>query len=151
MSQEHSPAKSFDKIEIVKQHYANVSAGRIEKDREIVSDVMIHVSPVAGTVKGVDAFLEFVTGFKKSFPDLRFELKNIAQSQDTVLVESVFSGTNTGPLPSPTGSIRPTGKTVQLPFVDVWKIVGERITENRIYYDQTAFQSQLGLTPASAQ
>jgi len=133
------------KIEIVQRHYANVSAGTIEHDREIVSKDIIHESLVAGTVKGLENFLSRIKGFKQSFPDLQFDLRTIAETGDIVMVEGLFTGTNTGPMSGPGGTVPATGKTVRLPFVDVWKISNGQISENRIYYDQVTFLGQLGL------
>ena len=135
------------KIEIVQSHYANVASGNIEHDREIISKDMIHESLVLGTVKGIDNFLDRVKGFKQSFPDLQFETRTVAESGEFVMVEGVFTGTNNGSMSGPGGTMPPTGKSVSLPFVDVWKIQNDKITENRIYYDQLSFLGQLGLNP----
>src|SRR5215467_12288877 len=103
------------KSEIVQRHYANVAAGQIERDREIIANDMVHESLVMGTVKGAENFLDRVKGFKLSFPDLQFETRTVAESGEFVMVEGVFKGTNTGPMSGPSGAMPPTGKTVSLP------------------------------------
>lgn len=132
---------------IVKQHYANVAGGHVEHDREILSDNVVHKSAVAGTITGIEPFLAFVAGFKQAFPDLHYEMHEFVEDSDMVAAEGVFLGTNTGPMAGPGGSMPPTGKAVELPFCDIWKVRDGRIVENRIYYDQIAFLGQLGLTP----
>lgn len=133
--------------ELVKQHYANVSGGHIERDRDVMSADIVHVSAVADTVTGIEAFLAFVAGFKQAFPDLRWEMRAFVEGSDTVVAEGVFLGTNTGPMVGPGGSVPATGRRVELPFCDIWKVRNGRIVENRIYYDQLAFLDQLGLNP----
>jgi steroid delta-isomerase-like uncharacterized protein len=132
-------------IELVKRHYTNVSEGQIERDRDVVSSDIVHVNAAVGTVTGIEAFLAFATGFKQAFPDLRWEMREFIEGSDTVVVEGVILGTNTGPMVGPWGFLPATGRRVVLPFCDIWKVRNGRIVENRIYYDQLTFLSQLGL------
>ena len=131
--------------QLIKQHYCNVSEGHIERDRDVMSDDIIHISATAGIITGIEAFLAFVTAFKQAFPDLHWEMREFIEGPETVVVEGVFIGTNTGTMVGPRGPIPPTGRRVELPFCDIWKVQNGRIVENRIYYDQITFLGQLGL------
>ena len=135
--------------ELIKRHYSNVSEGQIKRDREVMSADIVHISATAGTVTGIEAFLAFVTGFKQAFPDLRWEMREFIEGFDTVVAEGVFIGTNTGTMVGPRGPIPATGRRFELPFCDIWKVRNGRIVENRIYYDQVTFLSQLGFMPYS--
>jgi predicted ester cyclase len=66
--------------QLIKQHYRNVSQGHIERDHDLMSDDIIHISATAGTVTGIEAFLAFVTAFKQAFPDLHWEMREIPDS-----------------------------------------------------------------------
>jgi len=131
--------------QLIKQHYHNVSEGHIERDRDLMSNDIIHISATAGTVTGIEAFLAFVTAFKQAFPDLHWEMREFVEGPDTVVAEGVFIGTNSGMMVGPRGPIPATGRRVELPFCDIWKVRNGRIVENRIYYDQVTFLGQLGL------
>lgn len=131
--------------QLIKQHYRNISEGHIEHDRDLMSDDIIHISATAGTVTGIEAFLAFVTAFKQAFPDLHWEMREFIEGSDTVVAEGVFIGTNSGTMVGPRGPIPATGRRVELPFCDIWKVHNGRIVENRIYYDQVTFLGQLGL------
>lgn len=131
--------------QLIKQHYRNVLEGHIERDRDLMSDDIIHISATAGTVTGIEAFLAFVTAFKQAFPDLHWEMREFIEGSDTVVAEGVFIGTNSGTMVGPRGPIPATGRRVELPFCDIWKMRNGRIVENRIYYDQVTFLGQLGL------
>jgi steroid delta-isomerase-like uncharacterized protein len=133
--------------ELIKRHYSNVSEGQIKREREVMSADIVHISATAGIVTGIEAFLAFVTGFKQAFPDLRWEMREFIEGFDTVVAEGVFIGTNTGTMVGPRGPIPATGRRVELPFCDIWKVRNGRIVENRIYYDQVTFLSQLGFMP----
>lgn len=110
-----------------------------------MSDGIIHISATAGTVTGIEAFLAFVTAFKQAFPDLHWDTREFIEGSDAVVAEGVFIGTNTGTMVGPRGPIPATGRRVELPFCDIWKVCNRRIVESRIYYDQVTFLSQLGL------
>ena len=130
---------------LVRQHYTNVSEGQIDRDRDILSDDIVHINAAIGTVSGIEAFLAFARGFKKAFPDLHWDVREFIEGTNIVVIEGVFLGTNTGPMIGPTGTLPATGRRVELPFCDIWKVRNGRIVENRIYYDQVMFLSQLGL------
>lgn len=127
--------------ELVRKHYANVSGGNIERDREIMSKDVAHKSPAAGTIGGIAAYRGFIAGFKQAFPDMRLDIGALIEGPDTVVAEGVFTGTNTGSMMG----MPATGKRVELAFCDIWKVRDGRIVENRIYYDQMTFLGQLGL------
>jgi predicted ester cyclase len=112
-----------------------------------MSSDIVHVSAAAGTVTGIEALLAFVAGFKQAFPDLRWEMREFIEGSDTVVAKGLFSGTNTGPMIGPSGSMPATYRRIVLPFCDIWKVRRGRIVENRIYYDQVTFLGQLGLMP----
>jgi hypothetical protein len=51
-----------------------------------------------------------------------------------------------GPLPSPDGNeIPPTGNRVEIPYVAIYTARGDQIVSWRLYWDQMAVMSQLGL------
>lgn len=133
-------------IDLVKQHYANMSSGDLDRDRELMSPDVVTVDP-SGTIRGVDAFIEHERGFATAFPDARAELVRGIESGELVMAEGVFSGTHSGPLASPQGEVPPTGRTLRLEFADVFVVRDGLIVEHHIYYDQVSFLAQLGLMP----
>ena len=64
-----------------------------------------------------------------------------------IVVEGRYTGTNTGPLATPAGEVPATGRSMVLPFADVFRITDGRIAEHRIYYDGLGLLAQLGLLP----
>jgi steroid delta-isomerase-like uncharacterized protein len=133
-------------LELVRRHYANMSRGDVEADRQIMSTDVVTVDP-SGTIKGLEGFLEHERVFARALPDARAELIRAVEAGDIVMAEGVFSGTHTGPLATPAGEVPPTGKTLHLEFADVFVMRDGLIVEHHIYYDQIAFLSQLGLLP----
>ena len=68
--------------------------------------------------------------------------------RDTLVEESLFEGTNTGPLPMPDGSEMPaTGKAVAVPYVGLHTARDELIASSHFYWDQLSFLQRLGVLP----
>jgi steroid delta-isomerase-like uncharacterized protein len=104
----------------------------------------------AGAFLGREALLEYWERFFEAFPDLvvRDEVK--AESGDTAINEWSVSGTNSGPMETPEGTIQATGKRVTIRGCDVLTVGDGLIRSHRAYYDQLAFMTQLGLVPEGA-
>jgi predicted ester cyclase len=67
-----------------------------------------------------------------------------------VVQEVEMTGTHTGPLESPTGTIAPTYKKVQGYGVQLLRVENGKIVEARLYFDQLDQMNQLGLIPQPA-
>ncbi len=132
-------------LELVEQHYRNVSLADINAEDEIFSPDVQTIDPGAGTLVGLDALKTYEQGFQRAFPDSKLVLKSAIQAGNKLAIEGVYIGTHTGPLRSPRGEIPPTNRPLSLEFSDLFEIDGNRITRHRIYYDQVQFMSQLGL------
>ena len=105
-------------------------------------------TPDEGTLRGPDQIVAWLGGFTTAFPDASYELTGGHESGDTAIDEGYLVGTNSGPLPMPTGESMPaTGKGVRLRSCDAATVESGRITSHRFYYDQMDFLGQLGLAP----
>lgn len=82
-----------------------------------------------------------------AFPDSAVEVRTIYPTDDGVVVEFLGRGTHKGALETPTGSIAPTNKKVELPFCQVMQIRGGRITTSNRYWDSATLLRQVGLAP----
>ena len=69
---------------------------------------------------------------------------------DTVLVEGVYTGTQTGDLVGPGGTIPATGRSFRLPYLDIFQARDGKFVSHRIYWDNLALLTQLGVVPAPA-
>lgn len=88
----------------------------------------------------------------RAFPDATCELTSLIGQGDCVIAEFTGRGTHTGLLKGPTGDLAPTGRKVEVPCVQVFKLRSGKITESRTYFDVATLLSQLGLrAPVTAQ
>jgi steroid delta-isomerase-like uncharacterized protein len=78
---------------------------------------------------------------RRAFPDQRNELLALHHADDAVLVEAVVRGTHKGPL----RSLPPTGREFELPILAIFVFEGEKLTCERVYFDQATVLRQLGI------
>ena len=117
---------------------------------EYNSPDLVTVVPGGGTIKGIDAFVEFGKAFARAFPDARLEVSAVTVEGNRAVVEGVFAGTHRGPMVSPQGEVPPTGRKLALPYCDIFEVEAGRIAAHRSYFDQMEIAQQLGLVPEAA-
>lgn len=132
---------------IVDKQYEAINAGDVDAAMATQADDVDGLVPGAGPLRGRDAFKEFVQPFLTAFPDAKLHADNVVETSDTVVVEGRFTGLNTGPLMTPAGEMPPTGKSIDLPFSDIFRVTGGTIVSHHTYFDQADFMQQLGLMP----
>ena len=115
---------------------------------ECYADGAVAVTPDQGEITGREAIADYLREFADPFPDLRYEYEAKHESGNVAIDEWYTTGTNTAPLPMPTGETIPaTEKQIRVRGCDVATVEGGLITSHRIYFDQMEFLGQLGLLP----
>ncbi|WP_326721453.1 MULTISPECIES: nuclear transport factor 2 family protein [unclassified Streptomyces] len=105
-------------------------------------------TPDAGEIHGRDNIVEYWRQMTESVTDARYESVYATEVGDTAIDEGYYNGTNTGPLPLPSGESLPaTGKGVRIRGCDIATVEDGRIVSYRLYFDQMDFLGQLGLLP----
>ena len=136
--------------QLVARHYAEINTNDFSDVAALFSADVVTQVPDAGVLTGIEPFVAYGQAFLRAFPDGRIHADRHLEAGDTVVVEGRFTGTNTGPLQTPAGELPPTGRTMILPFADVFRVVDGRISEHRVYYDTLGLMAQLGLLPEPA-
>jgi len=103
-------------------HQANDAWNRHDRGAYVAlyADDCEIVAPGGSTRKGHQGVLDFWAESAGPFPDNRATPRTVVADGTTVVEESVWEGTNTGPLTMPDGSeLPPTGAVVSVPYVGV--------------------------------
>lgn len=90
-----------------------------------------------------DAMKHHIEFFEAAFPNYELFADEMIAEGDKVCVVARFRGTHNGDLMG----IAPTGKTVTLPFIIVYKITDGKIAGHTMAIDQMDLMKQLGVTP----
>src|ERR1039457_1072018 len=85
-----------------------------------------------------------IAGLARAFPDLHRELLSIYVAENVVVVEIVIRGTHKGELALATGTLAPTGKTIDVLVCDVYHLKGGKIICFHCYNLPSAMLQQLG-------
>ena len=86
-----------------------------------------------------------VVTYGKAFPDMHRELYRFFTIGDVVVVELALQGTHKGPLPTPMGVLPATGKRMDAPCCDVFRVVDGKIQSFNCYPSGTVIFAQLGV------
>jgi steroid delta-isomerase-like uncharacterized protein len=99
------------------------------------------------TFHGPEGVRRFLQGWATAFPDSRVETTQVIADEQGAMMEFRGRGTQTGPLQSPAGDIPPTGRSVDVPFVEVLDLQQGKIAQARLYFDSVTLLQQLGVVP----
>ena len=80
-----------------------------------------------------------------AFSDMHRELYDIYVSGDVVVVQLALQGTHDGALHLPFGMLPPTGKRMDAPCCDVFKLADGKLQRFDCYPEGTVILSQLGV------
>jgi ketosteroid isomerase-like protein len=81
--------------------------------------------------------------YAKAFPDMHRELYRFFSAGDVVIVELALQGSHKGPLLTPMGTIPATGKRMDAPCCDVFRMVNGKIQSFNCYPSGTVIFAQL--------
>lgn len=141
-----SPSDELDaNKDLVREFTEAANAADWDGLAEIVAeDFTRHSAATAGpAVTSRDEFIELQKTFLISFPDQHVRLEQLVAEGDLVAAMATYTGTQSGPM----GDFPATGKTVQAPFLAMFRIESGRIAELWVEWDNVAMLSQLGLFP----
>lgn len=86
------------------------------------------------------------------FPDGKHTIENVIETDDAVVIEATWRGTNTGPSPMPNGEMMPpTGRTVSFRLGAINRVRDGRVCSTHVYMDQMEFLRGLGVIPDAPQ
>ncbi len=107
---------------------------------KMVDGVVVN-APGSAELKGKAAVKDWYASWAIACPDGVAGAKCVGATKDTAVMEGVYAGTNTGIF----GSFPPTGRTVSLPWTNVYRFdsTGKILTVNA-YFDLVTLLTQLG-------
>jgi steroid delta-isomerase-like uncharacterized protein len=111
----------------------------------MIEDTVDH-NPLPGQRPGRQGVLDTLSMYRTAFPDLALTIENQVAEGDLVAQAGLAQGTNTGPLMGGPA----TGRPAAFAWIDLYRIVDDRITEIWHLEDVAGMLQQLGAAPAPA-
>jgi steroid delta-isomerase-like uncharacterized protein len=113
-------------------------------DEIIVKD---HVNSGPGTIPGLpngpEGSKQFVTAYRKAFPDVRFKIDDQIAEGDKVVTRWTAEGTHKGEL----AGLPATGKSSTVTGITVNRLANGKIVESWGIFDEYGMMQQLGAIP----
>jgi ketosteroid isomerase-like protein len=134
--------------EVMNRITAALDAQDFEAAAECYATDAVAETPDQGQIRGREAIAEYFRQLTDAFPDVRYEPQHGHESANVAIDEGYVVGTNTAPLPLPSGETVPaTGKQIRVRSCDIISVEDGLATSHRFYFDQMEFLGQLGLLP----
>jgi steroid delta-isomerase-like uncharacterized protein len=99
-------------------------------------------------IQGAVEIIEAWQGWANAFPDSKATFVREFASGDTVVLELVWKGIHTGPLQTPTGTIPPSNKPIEIPACQIVQVEGGKVKSASHYFDMLTMLTQIGATAA---
>lgn len=112
--------------------HADALRGNLAQDWQSIGDY-------SGKYKTVDAFVGQLSGFAKLIPNLTWEIEEMFQAGDRVIVRGRATGTPNGPLFGVDGE----GKSFEIMSIDIHTLEGGKITRTHHVEDWAGALRQL--------
>ena len=147
----HAPVKA-DPVEANIKLYTQVwddimNKGKLDMFNEanFTKDVVIHADPT--DVVGIDSVKAYYAHFITGFSNIQFSIKDVFGQGDKLVKYWNFKGTHTGDF----FGIPATGNSVDLDGTTIVRMQDGKIAEERDFYDNLVFMTQLGLIPPAGE
>lgn len=99
--------------------------------------------------QSADEYLHLLQGWKQAFPDAEGTLRNVVSGGNTVVHEITWTGTHTGPMLTPGGTLPASGKSIKVQASSWYTFQGDTIKEIHHHLDVLSMLQQLGALPAA--
>jgi steroid delta-isomerase-like uncharacterized protein len=109
-------------------------------------DAVVYDPMYPEPLSGRDAIREDFEGYLTAFPDAKYTLGSVVASDDSVAFELTARGTHTGPIPTATGVIPATNRSIEMPVAAFARVNDQGlVAEERRYFDLAGLLQQLGV------
>ena len=115
--------------------------------REVYADPVV----VNGERRTLPELVAMASGMRSVFADTRREAIEVVETPGHVAVAFRLRGRHVGPLPTPLGTVRPTGRTVDLRIIDILTITDGLIGAVQMVADNLDLLMQLGAVTLAGQ
>ena len=133
--------------DVVERFFERFGSGDIDGALECFAPDCISITP-SGALSNARHHAA-ARALKAALPDSHMELIRVLESDDEIYVTGRFKGTQEHDLATPLGRIAATGKTLDLLFVDYFRVMDGKIIECEAVRDRLGMILQLrGVPPA---
>jgi steroid delta-isomerase-like uncharacterized protein len=130
--------------QIARRFLAAFAAADKSTLEQIVAPDLLDHNPPPGQKPGREGLIEAVTQYRTAFPDMKLTIESLMADDELVAVTGKVVGTNQGSLMG----LPATGKKVSFAYMDMYRIVNDRVVDVWHVEDIAGMMQQLGVAPA---
>jgi len=119
-------------MDLIEKHYA--------------SDFILKTSSMLQTLKGYEGIKTWLNNSLTSAPDHHLAFNEFYVAGNVIFTRWTATGTNTGPLSTPSGEIPPTGRSFSISGLSFYRIENGLITEQEVVFNALEMLMQMGFT-----
>jgi steroid delta-isomerase-like uncharacterized protein len=133
-------------VDLARESIQCFSAGDFDRLRSLLADNSYEEEySTQRRLDGADAQVDAARGWKEAFPDGRGTVEHAYADGDTVTLELVWEGTQSGPLRAPDGQeMPPSNRRATVHACQVMEIENGKIKATRHYFDLMTILQQVG-------
>lgn len=131
---------------IVRRFYEEfANQGILSVAEELVApDFVDHNPPGPDFAPGLEGLKQVFTMFRSAFPDMILTVEDQIAEGDKVVTRLTSRGTHKGELMG----VPPTGKTITIGLIDIFRVEGGQLAEHWGESDTMGMMQQLGVVPS---
>ena len=129
---------------------ATFNAHDLDGFAEVLADDVVFKAPGRVQGEGKTACAAFFGSWFAAFPNARVEVRAVHFVDDVAVEEGTFMGTQNGVLHGPMGDIPPTGRSVEVDYIQVLRFRDGKHVSFNLMFDRLMMLEQLGLIPTPA-
>ena len=126
------------------------NAHDLEAFAGVLADDVVFEAPGGIRGQGKEACAGFFGGWFVAFPDAHVDVHEVHFVDDVAVEEGTFTGTHEGVLTTPAGDIPPTGRPVEVGYIQVLRFRDGKHVSFNLMFDRLLMLEQLGIVPAPA-
>ena len=118
---------------------------RTNAQNYISPNIVVVDVPTGQEMHGLDGFIQYSEGFVSAMPNIKGTILGQEVNGNTVVSTIRGTGTFTGQLETPQGTVPGNGNKVELEYQLEVVVENDKIVRFTLNYDMQSFMSQLGL------
>jgi steroid delta-isomerase-like uncharacterized protein len=129
------------RIQVIEEHFRTEVSQEFDRTLATFNGHPRYEIIATGQVfDGADEVMRYYRTTRTAFPDQRHDNVRLHVADGAIIAEFDLLGTNRGEF----YGLPPTGKTFRVPVIAVFFFDGDRITNERIYFDAASLVTQIG-------
>jgi steroid delta-isomerase-like uncharacterized protein len=130
---------------LVRRFYSEINAGRVDFVNEATAVDFVENEKFPGLEPNREGVRQMFLMMRAAFPDLRMEIEDMIAEDDKVFIRARMYGTHKGEFMG----MAPTGRKINVPFVDFLRFRSGLVVEHWGVTDSGAMMEQLGQGPGA--